>query len=86
MYEVRLSLDAEAYLRRLDRQTQQRMYRRLREIADDPHGPHAKRLAGVGSRYAARVGGWRIVFSINDAERAVVVGIIAPRGDVYRRL
>lgn len=83
-YEVRIARHAEAYLRRLDRPTQQRMLRRLEQVAANPYGSYTKPLAGPEGRRAARVGGWRIVFSVDDQARVVGVSAIGPRGQVYR--
>ena len=83
-YEVRLARRAAEYLRRLDRRTQQRFLQRLDQIASDPYGPHTKPLTDLEGRRAARVGGWRIVFAVNVAERVVEVSDIGPRGDIYR--
>lgn len=85
-YEVRIARQAEAYLRRLDRPTQQRILRRLQQIAEDPYGLHTKPLVNAAGRRAARVGDWRIVFSVDDAARVVNVSTIAPCGEAYRRL
>lgn len=82
-YEVRIARQAGSYLRRLDRRAQERVLRRLEQIAADPYGPHTKPLQAVAGRRAARVGGWRIVFSVNDEARVVDVSAIGPRGDVY---
>ena len=83
-YEVRLSREADRYLRRLDEATQQRIQLRLMQIAADPFGPQTKALTGAQGLRAARVGGYRLLFSV-DAEAMVVrVSVIGPRGQVYR--
>lgn len=85
-YEVRLSRRAESYLRRLDTPSRERIIRRLRQIGDDPFGPHSKPLKDQASRRSARVGGHRVIFGVDEQERAVAVSVIGPRGDVYRNL
>ena len=83
-YAVRFSRRAESYLDRLDPTTCQRILRRLEEIAANPHGWRSKPLQGTAGLRTARVGDYRIVFEVNDAERVVAVGLIGPRGQVYR--
>jgi mRNA interferase RelE/StbE len=83
-YEVRLSGDAEAYLRRLDEATQERIRARLAQIAADPFGPHTKALTGVAGLRSARVGGYRVLFGVDRAAATVGVSVIGPRGQVYR--
>jgi mRNA interferase RelE/StbE len=83
-YEIRLARDAADYLQRVDQRTFQRFQERLDQIAADPYGPHTKRLAGPGRRRAARVGGWRIIFTVDTTARIVYVSDVGPRGQVYR--
>lgn len=47
-----------------------------------PHG--ALRLAGRDD-FRVRVGDYRIVYAVDDAERVVLVARIAHRREVYRR-
>jgi mRNA-degrading endonuclease RelE of RelBE toxin-antitoxin system len=58
----------------------------LKAIAEDPHGPGTKPLTNVGRFRAARVGGWRIVYLVDEAKREVRVEVIGTRGQAYRRL
>ncbi len=85
-YEIRLAHDAAAYLQRVDRRTFERFQERLEQIATDPYGPHTKSLAGPGKRRAARVGGWRIIFTVETTARVIYVSDVGPRGQVYRGL
>ena len=71
---------------RLDNRSQGRVAERLQDIVHDPYGPATKPLQNAAGRRAARVGGLRIVFEVNQAEQTVDVADIAPRGQVYRRL
>ncbi|MDP9362744.1 MAG: type II toxin-antitoxin system RelE/ParE family toxin [Chloroflexota bacterium] len=85
-FDLRTSSKANAYLRRLDADTQRRIKERLRQIGDDPYGDHSKPLVNAGGRRASRVGDYRIIFAINEEERVVGVSAIGPRGRVYRDL
>ena len=85
-FDVRLSRSAARYLERLPRDVQRRVVDRLDQIAEDPFGRHTKPLAGAGVRRAARVGGLRIIFTVDPARHVVEVSAIGPRGEIYRRL
>ena len=85
-YEVRIARQAEAYVRRLDERTRQRILSRLRQVAVDPYGPYTKPLTNAAGRRSARVGAWRIVFAVDDTDRMVNVSMIAPREEAYRNL
>lgn len=83
-YEIRIARQAERYIRRLDRRAQERIMRRLAQLADNPRGPYTKPLTNAAGRWVSRVGDWRIIFTINDQARTVDVSLIGPRGEVYR--
>lgn len=85
-YKIHVARTAERYLRRLDRVSQQRILRRLGDIAADPYGPETKPLRNAAGRRSARVGGWRVVFLVDDQAQAIDVRVIAPRGQAYRNL
>lgn len=85
-YKVRTARRADAYLKRLDSATERRITERLRAIAADPYGLHSKVLVDAGGQRSSRVGEYRIVYTINDAEQVIDVNAIGPRGRVYRNL
>jgi mRNA interferase RelE/StbE len=84
-YRVELSHRAARDLDRLGRDIQERMMRRLEQLAQDPHDA---RLSGVltnqGGLRKSRVGGWRILFTVDDEKRSLHVVTIERRGQVYQ--
>ena len=82
-FDIGLSRQAEAYLERLDRRTRDRFGQAIRALADDPYGPATKPLHGVGGR-ALRVGGWRVLYSVDTGEQRVTIDLIVVRGQAYR--
>ncbi len=85
-YEVRLKPSAERELRKLPRQIQFRVARRLDGLAADPRPTGCEKLAGLADLYRIRVGDYRIVYQVSDEILMVLVVTIGHRGDVYRRL
>jgi mRNA interferase RelE/StbE len=85
-YRIELSRQAARYLARLSRSDQERMARRIDQIAGDPYGPHSKPLTNLAGRRSARVGGYRIIFAVDDETEVVSISDIGPRGQVYRGL
>ena len=85
-YVVRIARQAEAVLRRYDRRLQERLLRRLDQIAPDPFGSYTKPPTGPGGQRAARVGDHRTIFTIDPGARVVNVSAIGPRGQIYRGL
>ena len=54
------------------------------EFSRDPHPPGSKKLAGAADAYRVRVGDYRILYEISDAERIVRVMAVGHRREVYR--
>lgn len=84
-YRVILAHEAEKVLDRLDRPTERRMRARFVQLAKDPLDP---RLSGVLTEHAgvrkSRVGGWRILFTVDREAKVLHVVTIDTRGQVYK--
>ncbi len=85
-YRLLVKPSAEKDLARLPRPVQRRVLDRLERIEADPRAPGSVKLVGSKATYRVRVGQWRIVYEIDDAERIVFVTIVAHRREVYRGL
>jgi len=83
-WRVFLSSEAEKVIRKADRPTQERLSRKIDDLAVDPF-TSSKPLVNSDMR-SARVGGWRILLKLDHGEVVVLVLTIEPRGQVYRRL
>ena len=62
----------------------QRIVASIRALAGEPRPAGCEKLAGESNRYRVRVGRYRVVYSIADAELLVLVVRVADRKDVYR--
>ena len=86
-YRIELSNRAARDLDRLSRDVQERMIRRLDQLAEAPHDAHlSAQLTNQGRLRKSRVGGWRIIFTLDDGDRVLQVVTIERRGQVYRRI
>lgn len=84
-FTVHLAQPAVKALDRLDWQTERRVRERLGQPGEDPYDPrHSKRVVGVEGLRSARVGAWRVLFTVNDQERAVYAVAVRPRGQAYK--
>jgi len=84
VYEVRLHPEAVRAFRRLRGPVRDRIEAAIDGLAADPRPPRATKLAGRDD-FRIRVGDYRIVYAVDDAERLVLVARIAHRREVYRR-
>lgn len=63
-----------------------RVDRAILALGNTPRPVNCKKLAGQLRLYRVRVGDWRIVYEIVEAQRIVIVLIVGHRREVYRRL
>ena len=84
-YRVVLSRRAESIFARVDAILQKRLLARFEELGANPRDPRiSKPLTGQAGLRSSRLGGWRIIFAIEQLN--VEVLWIEPRGQVYKRL
>ncbi len=69
-----------------DRVAKQAIRRAIEALAEEPYPRGAKKLRGHPGLWRIRVGGWRVVYTVEDDRLVVLVLMIAARGDVYERL
>ena len=72
-------------LRKLDRQTAERIKTATEALRDDPRPPGAKMLTGSHGLLRIRVGDYRVVYAIDDQLRVVRVATVGHRRDIYTR-
>jgi mRNA interferase RelE/StbE len=54
------------------------------ELSSEPRPACSKKLADAGSAYRIRVGDYRVLYEVSDAERIVRVMAVGHRRDVYK--
>jgi mRNA interferase RelE/StbE len=70
-------------LRRLPPDILGRITAALHRLEDDPRPTGAVKLKGEVA-YRMRVGAYRVVYSVDDTERTVLIASVGHRSDVYR--
>jgi mRNA interferase RelE/StbE len=86
-FEVRLSDRATKDIDRLDRKTQLRMLSRLDQISEKPYEPRfSSVLSHQGGLRKPRVGGWRIIFTVDEGSKSGNLVTVERRGQVYHRI
>ena len=82
-YSLLIKRCAVRELEALPLKERRRIVRRIQVLAATPRPVGAEKLTGE-EKYRLRQGDYRILYTIDDAARAVVVFKIGQRGDVYR--
>lgn len=86
-FRIELAARAAKDIDRLDRPGQQRIIKRIEQLAADPFDPRlSAELTGHSPLRRSRVGGWRIIFTVVQEAGILYVVTVERRGQVYRRL
>jgi len=83
-YEVRLHPAAAREYRRLQGSLRDRVRIAIDALGSNPRPVGAVKVAGRDD-CRVRLGDYRVVYAVDDAERLVIVARIAHRREVYRR-
>ena len=62
----------------------QRIVTRIRSLARDPRPFGSEKLSGREDLYRLRVGRYRVLYSVGDAELVVLIVRVGHRNDIYR--
>ena len=82
-YRIVLEKAAEKYIRRQDRESQERILKVIKSLPPQ-HG--MKKLKNFDSYFRVRVGDLRIIFSKDDKNLIIKIIAIGSRGQVYREI
>ena len=82
-YKLLIKPSAGKDLEAVPRKDRARIIERISELASDPRPSGSEKLSG-DDRYRVRQGAYRVVYSVDDATRIVIVVKIGHRKDVYR--
>ena len=87
IFSLDIASEASKVLSRLDRPTKQRITQRFEDLCRDPFDPRISApLTNAGNLRKSRIGGWRIVFTVDRGRLVVFVVAIDRRGQVYHRI
>ena len=82
-YKVLIKPSAVKEIEDLPRKDRRRVVERIRALASAPRPTGCVKLS-AGEKFRVRQGSYRIVYSISDPEKTVLVVKVGHRGEVYR--
>lgn len=85
-YKVTPKLSVEKDLRSLPKSAIGRVVKSFERLAEDPFPRQALKLEGGDQLYRLRVGDYRVVYSVNQKAKEVIIHHVRHRRDVYRTL
>ena len=84
-YTVFLSAPARKFLARLTDATQRARFERVIDsLAANPRPSGCQALHGVSGAFRVRVGGFRILYQVENTRLLILVTDIGSRGQIYR--
>ena len=84
MFEILLERGAERDLRRLPEPIHERIVRAINGLSKNPRLPGCRKLSGAKNDWRIRVGDYRVIYEIADADQIVRVNRVRHRREVYR--
>lgn len=82
-YFLEIKQSAQKELDALDDALFTRIDRKILALADNPRPAGCKKLKGYKDQWRFRVGDWRVLYIIDDAEKLVIITRMAHRREVY---
>ena len=83
-YQVLIERPAAKSLAQITSPHRERITEAIRALANNPRPPGAKKLSGRDA-WRIRVGTYRVIYEISDKELRILVVVVGPRQDVYRK-
>lgn len=83
-YSLVIEEDAEKDMRRLSVKLRKRIDVKIQQLSADPRPRGCLKLEGFAeSFYRIRVGTWRILYMVDDAEKLIMIIGVKPRPKAY---
>ncbi len=83
-YSILLRPAALRDLKGLPAEMRKRIEKAIDRLKDDPRPVKSRKLVGFDDEWRPRVGDYRVLYVINDADRRVMIARVAHRREVYR--
>jgi mRNA interferase RelE/StbE len=83
-YRVTFARSARKELERLRAPTVTRLFKTIVSLAQSPRPAGCVKLSGAGEEWRLRVGDYRVIYTIDDAEGVVDIVAVRHRREAYR--
>jgi mRNA interferase RelE/StbE len=84
-YRVVVAERAEKDLARIPAKEVPRIIRKIDSLPENPRGRGKRKIIGAEDLWRARVGDWRVIYEIDDAEYVISVLRVRHRREAYRK-
>jgi mRNA interferase RelE/StbE len=83
-YAITVSRPARKELERLPARLVERIFPKVESLSQQPRPTGCKKLRGAHNLWRIRVGDYRVVYTVDDALRAVDIVAVRHRSEAYR--
>jgi mRNA interferase RelE/StbE len=84
-YKIEWKRSARKELESLPQQIVARLFEAITDLANNPYPSGVRKLAGSEQAYRIRVGDYRVIYSIHNAQLIIEIIRVKHRKDVYKR-
>nr|CBH39060.1 conserved hypothetical protein, plasmid stabilisation system protein family [uncultured archaeon]CBH39369.1 conserved hypothetical protein [uncultured archaeon] len=83
--KVEFGTKALKFLSKLEKDDKERVFKRIKELGEDPFPLNVKKLKYERDVYRIRVGDFRVLYNVIREDEAVLIFRVDKRSRVYRR-
>ena len=83
-YQIKISTRTRHKLNRLNSEINERIVSAIASLTENPRPVGCRKIEGVNNQWRIRVGEYRIIYSVDDLSKEVLINHIGHRRDVYR--
>ncbi|WP_237189546.1 type II toxin-antitoxin system RelE family toxin [Rothia nasimurium] len=83
-YSVTFKPSAAKELRKINKNDQTRIAKKIQELASNPYPPGTKKIVGGDGELRLRVGNYRVIYAVEEGRLIILVLTIGHRREVYK--
>ena len=83
--KIEFGTKALKFLSKLDRDGKERVFKRIKELGNDPFPSDVKKIKGERDVYRIRIGAFRVLYKIISKKDTILIFRVDKRSRVYRR-
>ncbi len=83
--KIELGTKALKFLSKLEKSSRERVFKRIKELGNDPFPSDVKKLKGERDVYRIRIGDFRVLYRIIPGDGTILVFRVDKRSRVYGR-
>ena len=83
--KIEFGTKALKFLSKLDRDGKERVFKRIKELGNDPFPSDVKKIKGERDVYRIRIGAFRVLYKIISKNDTILIFRVDKRSRVYRR-